>query len=158
TLPQSFKKPSDLSLTTLGAPLSEALRERAMAELATFVSNWYGSNEVGLVSCITSSDSGSIGTLLPTARVEVIDERGLPSPPGQLGRLKIKTPSMHTEYFGDPETTGRFFKDGWFHSSDLAIRHGSNRLQIIGRNDEILNIGGTKVPPTAVEELVLRVV
>jgi len=27
----------------------------------------------------------------------------------------------------------------------------------MGRSDEILNIGGTKVPPTAVEELVLRV-
>ena len=157
TLPEKFEKPSNLSLTSLGAPLSETLRERAMAKLATFVSNWYGSNEVGLVSCISSSGSGGIGTIVPTAQVEVIDERGTQLPPGQLGRLKIKTPSMHTEYFGDPEATRHFFKDGWFHSSDLAIRHGSNRLQIVGRSDETLNIGGTKVPPTAVEELVLRV-
>jgi acyl-coenzyme A synthetase/AMP-(fatty) acid ligase len=156
-LPENFEKPSNLSVMSLGAPLSEALRDRAMARLATFVCNWYGSNEVGLVSCISSRGSGGIGTMLPVARVEVVDERGVPVPPGQLGRLRIRTPSMHTEYFGDPEATSRVFRDGWFHSSDLAIRHGSNRLQIVARSDEVLNIGGTKVPPSAVEEMVLRV-
>jgi len=64
--------------------------------------------------------------------VEVTDECCTVLPPGQLGRLKIKAPSMHTEYFGDLEATRRFFKDGWFHSSDLAIRHGSDRLRLWG--------------------------
>ncbi len=158
TLPEGFAKPANLSVTSLGAPLSEALRERAMARLATVLYNWYGSNEVGLVSRIASSGSGGIANVLPVAQVEVVGDHGTPLPAGQLGRLRIKTPSMHTKYFDDAETTSRMFKDGWFEPGDLAILHGPRRLQLMGRVDEILNVGGTKVPPSAVEEMVLRLV
>lgn len=88
----------------------------------------------------------------------MVDEAGTPLPNGQLGRLKIKTPFMHTQYLDDPETTSRFFKDGWLLSGGLAVLHGPRRLQIIGRHDAMLNVGGNKVPPDRIEELVLRFV
>src|SRR5258708_9435975 len=65
TLPEGFAKPANLSVTSLGAPLSEALRERAMARLATVLYNWYGSNEVGLVARIASSGSRRNSYLFP---------------------------------------------------------------------------------------------
>jgi acyl-coenzyme A synthetase/AMP-(fatty) acid ligase len=158
TLPDGFVKPANLSVTCFGATLSEALRERAMARLATDLYDNYGSHEIGFASRIASSGSGGIGTVSPVAQVEVVDEQGSPMPLGQLGRLRIKTPFMHTEYFDDPEATRRIFKDGWFQSGDLAILHGPRRLQLMGRSDEMLNVGGNKVPPSAVEDLVLRIV
>jgi acyl-coenzyme A synthetase/AMP-(fatty) acid ligase len=157
-LPEGFAKPPNLTIHAFGATLSETLREQAMARLATVLYDNYGTREAGFVSRIASSGSGGIGTVWPDAQVEVVDETGIPLPPGQVGRLKIKTAFMHTEYLADPETTDRFFKDGWLLSGDLAVLHGPRRLQIIGRRDEMLNVGGNKVPPDRIEELVLRII
>jgi acyl-coenzyme A synthetase/AMP-(fatty) acid ligase len=156
-LPEGFPKPASLSVTSFGAMLSESLRKRVMARLATVLLDAYGSREVGFVSRIAAADSGGIGTLSPNVQVEVVDEQGRPLPPGELGRLRIKTPFMHTGYLGS-DATGRFFQDGWFHPGDLGIRHGARGLQLMGRSDEILNIGGTKILPNAIEDLILRAV
>jgi acyl-CoA synthetase (AMP-forming)/AMP-acid ligase II len=47
------------------------------------------------------------------------------------------------------------FRDGWFYPGDVGVLHGRRRLQVIGRVDEILNIGGAKSSPEALEELIL---
>lgn len=63
---------------------------------------------------------------------------------------------MATGYLDDTETTARKFRDGWFYPGDLGVLHGPRRLEIVGREDELLNIGGLKMAPSAVEALVLR--
>jgi len=158
SLPEDFAKPRDLTVVTFGATLPETLRERAMARLATVLFDNYGSREASFVSRITASGSGGIGTVAPGAEVEVVNEAGTPLPFGQLGRLKIKTHVMQTEYFDNPEATKRSFKDGWLLSEDVGVLHGPRRLQIMGRRDDMMNIGGAKVAPSMVEEIVLRLI
>jgi acyl-coenzyme A synthetase/AMP-(fatty) acid ligase len=158
SLPDEFPKPPNLGIVSFGATLSESLRERTTARLATALHDCYGSREVGSVSRISAADSGGIGVVRPTCEVDVVDEHGRSLPRGQLGRLRIKTPFMHREYVGNPEATAEFFRDGWFHSGDLAIMHGPRHVRIMGRADDLLNVGGTKMLPTSIEELVLRAV
>jgi len=62
---------------------------------------------------------------------------------------------MPAGYLDDPETTRRMFRDGWFHPGDVGVLRG-RRLHVIGRGDELLNIGGRKLSPAAVEALVVR--
>jgi len=158
TLPEDFPKPPDLTVTSFGATLSEALRAKTTAKLATVLYDNYGSREVGFVSRILAANSGGIGVVSPLAEVDVVDEQGRSLPPGHLGRLRIKASFMHREYVGNPEATAKFFKDSWFHSGDLAILHGRRGVQLMGRSDDLLNIGGTKMPPGVIEEMVLRTV
>src|SRR5438477_1568970 len=114
TLPEAFPKPPDLTVTSFGATLSEALREKTTAKLATMLYDNYGSREVGFVSRILAANSGGVGIVSPLVEVDVVDEQDRSLPPGQLGRLRIKAPFMHNEYVGNPEATAKHFKDGWF--------------------------------------------
>ena len=60
-------------------------------------------------------------------------------------------------YLHDPEATARAFRDRWFYAGDFGILHDARRLQVIGRSDDILNIGWNKFSPSTLEDLVLRV-
>jgi acyl-CoA synthetase (AMP-forming)/AMP-acid ligase II len=58
-------------------------------------------------------------------------------------------------YLGDPEATDRMFKNGWFYPGDLGILQGHHELRVLGRGDDILNFGGAKIQPEALEQLIL---
>ncbi len=155
-LPDGFVKPQSLMLCSFGAAVSTALRERALATLATEVIDMYGSNETGFISSIGSSREEGISTIWPGARVEVVDERDQLLPYGQMGRIRARTPEMIQSYPNDPETTHRMFKDGWFYPGDFGVLHGPRRLQIVGRSDDLLNLGGLKLPPEVLEQAIVK--
>jgi acyl-coenzyme A synthetase/AMP-(fatty) acid ligase len=157
-LEEGFRKPPNLFVVSFGATLSESLRERTVRRLATVLCDNYGSREVGFVSRIMGPNSGGVSAVTPDAKIDVVDEHGRSLPWGELGQLRVRAPFMHREYIGDPEATARSFRDGWFNTGDLAIMHGPRRMQLMGRADDLLNIGGTKVLPSVIEELILRIV
>ncbi|MGH7123074.1 MAG: class I adenylate-forming enzyme family protein, partial [Stellaceae bacterium] len=153
-LPSGFKKPADLTIFTWGAATSRGLRDKVLARLATDLYDLYGSNEASAVS--VTRGNAEFGSVLPRVRVEVVDDRDRLIPFGQLGQIRVKTDCMVDGYFDDPEATQRMFRDGWFYAGDLGILHDAHRLQIIGRSDDLLNIGGSKFSPTALEDLVSK--
>ena len=156
SLPPNFVKPADLVISSVGAPLAAPLREKALALLASEVIVSYACNEVPYVAVTRSSGSEGISTVYPWVDVEVVDERGAPLPPGTIGLIRIRADTMVAGYLDDPETTARKFRDGWFYPGDMGVLHGPKRLQIVGREDELLNIGGIKVAPSALEAWVLQ--
>ena len=157
SLPAGFARPPELTILSIGAPLSDPLRERAMARLATRVCDIYGTQEVGNIASRTSGGAG-VATVWPDVQVEIVDDRDAPLPIGQAGRLRVRAGYMVQGYLDDPEATDRMFRHGWFYPGDVAVLHGPNRLQLIGRGDDLLNIGGTKFAPGPLEELILQTV
>jgi acyl-coenzyme A synthetase/AMP-(fatty) acid ligase len=156
SLPAEFEKPGDLTIITLGAPLSEPLRAQAMARLATRVCDLYGAQEAGNIAWRTSGGTGGVATLWPDVQAEIVDDADRPLPLGETGKLRVRTRYMVQGYLDDPEATRRMFRNGWFYPGDLAVLHAANRLQLVGRADDLLNLGGTKIPPGGLEELVQR--
>ena len=154
-LPRDFVKPKGLTVASFGATMPEALRERAEARLATALLDFYGCNEAGFISVIRSRGARGIGTLIPTAAVEVVDDADRPLPRGQSGRLRVRSGSVPSGYVGDAETTQRMFRDGWFYPGDIGILHDDRHLQVLARDDELMNIGGGKLAPADAEELIL---
>lgn len=49
-----------------------------------------------------------------------------------------------------------FTKDGWFKTGDLVETTQDGYIKIIGRNKEIINVGGQKVLPNEVETVILQ--
>ncbi|MGH6703810.1 MAG: class I adenylate-forming enzyme family protein [Bradyrhizobium sp.] len=153
-LPKNFVKPADLTVISFGATISPALRKRALAHLVTDLCDFYAANEVDTISSIRGS--AEIGIVYPGVRVEVIDEHDHPLPLGEAGQIRVQTNCMLHAYLDDPEETRRFFKDGWFYTGDIGILHDMRRLQVIGRRDDVLNIGGWKIAPEVIEDLILK--
>jgi len=151
-LPAGFSKPADLTILSFGAGISRSLRETVLARLATDLCDMYGSNEAGFVS--STRGIAEIGSVWPGVRVEVVDERDQPLPFGEKGRIRVRTDYMLDGYLDYPQAQGRIFKDGWFYAGDLGILHDAQRLQVIGRADDLLNIGWNKISPETLEELV----
>lgn len=50
-----------------------------------------------------------------------------------------------------------FTKDGWFKTGDLVETTDDGYLKIIGRNKEVINVGGEKVLPNEVESIILSI-
>ena len=155
-LPPDFSKPPDLTIVSFGGRISQELRERATRRLATAMCETYGTSEVCTVGAIWGPDTDGFGTIPPRAQVEVLDEHGNPLPMGGVGRIRVRTDAMCEGYLGNPEATHRMFQDGWFYPGDLAILRPGRQVKILGRSDDLLNIGGQKFLPAYLEELVLR--
>ncbi len=75
---------------------------------------------------------------------------------GEAGLIRLQGPMLATGYLdaGDADAA-RFTADGWFVTEDLgrivATADGRPLLEVLGRSDDMINTGGIKVSPTAVE-------
>ncbi|MAZ07968.1 MAG: AMP-dependent synthetase [Rickettsiales bacterium] len=66
--------------------------------------------------------------------------------------LQIKSKSSMLGYLNAPSP---FTSDGWFKTGDYVLQDGEY-IKIIGRNSEIINVGGEKVYPQEVEDLLIQ--
>jgi acyl-coenzyme A synthetase/AMP-(fatty) acid ligase len=50
----------------------------------------------------------------------------------------------------------KFNKDGWYNTGDVVITDEDDYLMIVGRVNEVINIGGLKVLPAEIEEVLME--
>lgn len=70
------------------------------------------------------------------------------------GELQVRSPRRMEGYASAHESP--VLEDGWLRTGDL-VRHEGDRIQFAGRKDTIINVGGMKVLPLEVEEVLLAV-
>jgi long-chain acyl-CoA synthetase len=132
-----------------GSAVSRRLRQQVRDRLNANMLNQYASNEI---YSIAQMDDDNVGTLYPGVDVRILDDDGNDVPPGQLGRIRVRSETMVHEYFRDPTLTEACFIDGWFQTTDIGHAPAAGKLIVAGRADDILNVGGVKVPPAPIEE------
>lgn len=143
----------------VGGPAGKSLLQR-LGKFFDIV--WYrlGATEVGNIcgNEIRDTDSlpekVSVGPAAPGAIVQVVSENGTIMPAGVEGIVRIRTQSQVPGYIGAPEETARVFRDGWFHSGDLGYLSDKGELYITGRVRDQLNLGGVKVNPQLVDDII----
>jgi acyl-CoA synthetase (AMP-forming)/AMP-acid ligase II len=67
------------------------------------------------------------------------------------GILWVRTPTSMLGYLNAPD---RFDADGWFCTED-AVEVDGDYLRILGRTSDLINVGGRKVYPAEVEEILM---
>jgi O-succinylbenzoic acid--CoA ligase len=73
---------------------------------------------------------------------------------GDSGRIRLRGPMRATGYLGsDLDDSTPFTPDGWFVTDDLGRFAPDGSLEVLGRVDAMINTGGVKVDPLAVETL-----
>lgn len=83
--------------------------------------------------------------ILLDSHVEIISADGKPCAPGEMGNVRVKNPYMVKGYLNSDEATARVFIGGWFYPGDLATWGDNHELVIIGRDDDVINLGGYKL-------------
>jgi o-succinylbenzoate---CoA ligase len=69
------------------------------------------------------------------------------------GVVELSGPTIANGYRLDREATSAVFADGWFRTGDLGVVHADGTLEVHGRADSVINTGGVKVAPSAVEDV-----
>jgi acyl-coenzyme A synthetase/AMP-(fatty) acid ligase len=117
----------------------------------------YGTVEVGPVATATSEilrrAPGSAGRLCPWATAEIVDHHDRPVPAGQVGRLRLKSAGMLNAYYLDPDLNATRFRNGWYYPYDMARIDAEGLLYIEGREDDVINVGGSKIYYRDVEKM-----
>lgn len=82
----------------------------------------------------------------------VVDENGKDVPDGTAGEIVYRSPQLCEGYWDKPEETAAAFRDGWFHSGDLAVRDAHGYFTIVDRVKDVINSGGVLVASRQVED------
>ena len=136
-----------------GAKVSERLErivEKAFPSAKTV--SIYGSTEIGVVAMRQLNSSklprNCVGLPLPGVEVEIVDEDSKTVDVGVSGKVKIKTPNV-AYYFNTNEALESFYP------GDLGHLDSQGRLFLEGRESEIINVGGNKIDPAEIDEILL---
>ncbi|NUS28095.1 MAG: acyl-CoA synthetase [Streptomyces sp.] len=135
-------------------PVLERLRER-LPKLAFY--NCFGQSEIGPLATVLAPDEhkgrmDSCGRPVLFVDARVVDEDGKDVPDGTPGEIVYKSPQLCEGYWDKPEETADAFRDGWFHSGDLAVRDAHGYFTIVDRVKDVINSGGVLVASRQVED------
>ncbi len=143
-----------------GAPIPGPLVEQARAGLGAKIVSAWGMTENGAVTLIKPDDDDRLavtsdGCALPGVEVRVIDADGADLPPGQPGKLVVRSVSNFGGYLKRPQWNNTD-ADGWFDTGDLAYRDEAGYIRISGRAKDVIIRGGENIPVVEIESLLYR--
>ncbi|MFF3743068.1 acyl-CoA synthetase [Streptomyces kronopolitis] len=136
-------------------PVLERLRAR-LPGLAFH--NCFGQSEIGPLATVLGPDEhegrmDSCGRPVLFVEARVVDEEGREVPDGTRGEVVYRSPQLCTGYWDKPEETAEAFRDGWFHSGDLAVRDAEGYFTVVDRVKDVINSGGVLVASRQVEDV-----
>jgi len=100
--------------------------------------------------------TGTAGLPLPGCEVRVVRADGEDAAPGEAGELWTRNPGLARGYYKAPEVTAqKFDAAGWLHTGDIVRADADGYHSILGRVDDMINVGGENVYPKEVEDLLL---
>lgn len=128
------------------APLSPHLRAEFCRRFRVPLLQGYGATETGgEVAGWTARDfrehgdrkADSVGRCKPGVSIEIRDDADRPLKPGEVGRVAVRVP---------------WFSHDFQEMGDLGYLDDEGFLFLVGRADDVINCGGFKIHPAAVED------
>lgn len=111
--------------------------------------NTYASTETGII-CTHNYNSdycvaGCLGRPMKHSRLFLSEN----------GTIVCSGKTLMTGYANDENLTRKVLRNGHVYTNDKGFIDSAGRLQLIGRDDDIINVGGYKVNPIEIENVVL---
>jgi len=103
----------------------------------------FGTSETGIAGTSSKSSNSTYMKLDdPNLEYKIVDNE-----------LWLKSKTQVIGYLNS--SMDSFTNDGWFKTGDLVEKTDDGFIKIIGRNKEVINVGGEKVLPNEVESVIL---
>lgn len=122
--------------------------------------NIYAASEsgfaVGVFRIDKSYETCPIGKPEIECPITLIAEDGSKAEEGEIGELCFDNPYVRG-YVNLPEETEKAFKDGVYHTGDLARVDENGNYVLLGRSNDMIKINGNRIEPAEIEASVKQV-
>lgn len=157
----NYKKQLDY-IEFSSSPLKIDLLKEIISMLPnTKMYNIYGSTEAG---CMTGYDNaqyleqtGNIGYANVNSDIYILDENyniiyGYGK--DNAGFLAVKGPIIMQGYLNNQKNTEKVIKNGYYITQDIVYKDEDNFFHLLGRQSDIISIGGLKIAPDEIEDII----
>jgi len=144
-------------IASSGSALPGDLVRRVQDAFGPVLHNLYGSTEAAYAAVATpedlAADPRTAGRAPHGVTLRVVDDVGHDVPPGTAGRIFV---GSGLAFAGYTDGTDKERLDGLVSTGDLGLLDGSGRLTVLGRDDDMVVIGGENVYPGQVEDVLAQ--
>ena len=121
-----------------------------------------GTEMIGIVGCtvLEPLKTGGFNCAVPGTGADVADEHGDSAPPGTVGELVMRRPSIGLTR-GLWKEGERYLETYWstwpgvWHHGDFASRDADGHWWIYGRSDDVMKFAGKRTGPSEIETLLM---
>ena len=104
---------------------------------------------------------GAMGKPVPLYDVHLLDADGNEVATGESGEVCINIKNglpcgLSYGYEENPETTKEVWRDGWYHTGDLAWRDEDGFFWYVGRVDDVIKSSGYRIGPFEIENVIME--
>jgi long-chain acyl-CoA synthetase len=130
-----------------GSALPGPVYDAFLAKFGVPVRQHYGCTEAGSLTANLDDDPSAswetVGKSLGSVEIEIVD-----------GEVAVRSPAAASGYAEGADQDGAFGSDGYFMTGDLGVLDEEGRLTITGRRKLVIEVGGYKVDPVEVQDVV----
>jgi fatty-acyl-CoA synthase len=152
--PSAYDLSSLRVIASSGSALPGEVAARTLAAFGPVLYNLYGSTEVAYAAVATpedlAADPRTAGKAPHGVTLRVVDDAGNDVPPGESGRIFAGS-GLSFEGYTDGSDKDRL--DGLIATGDLGTLDEDGRLTVLGRDDDMVVIGGENVFVGQVEDV-----
>jgi long-chain acyl-CoA synthetase len=160
--------PADADLSSLrlaftaGTALPHQVFEAFGQRFGVLVRQLYGTTETGMISANLTADPvttwASVGKPSEDVAIEIVGTDGEALQAGEEGEVAIASPAMTEGYVGEgmDEQNRIAFREGRYFTGDLGRVGDDGLLYLTGRTKLLIEVGGYKVDPIEVEDVVIE--
>lgn len=106
-------------------------------------------NAIQLISC---------GKTFGSNEIRVVDDEDNELNCMQKGSIQCRSDHLFSGYHKRDDLNSKIFtKDGWYRTGDSGFLDEDRELYVLGREDDLIIIGGTNIYPEDIEEIIDRV-
>lgn len=149
-----------------GAPMPAQVHDRFEEVTGVRVVEGYGLTESSGVVSVNpyagTRKKGTIGQLVASTEIVLLDKEDPTklAPDGEPGELAIHGPQVMRGYWNRPEAAADVFvtrgNKTYLRTGDVAVMDEDGFLQIVDRIKDMISVGGFKVFPSVVEDVILE--
>ena len=98
----------------------------------------------------------TVGRPSPQTDLIIVDETSEEVEVEHTGEIIIKGDTVTQGYWNKQDLTKKALRDDWLRTGDIGLIDSHGYVHLLGRREEIINIGGLKVAPGEVEDVLLK--
>jgi long-chain acyl-CoA synthetase len=142
-----------------GAPLLGAVVDEFLTHYAANIYEGYGMLETSPGISWNLDDApyraAAVGRPLKGVAVQIRDAQGQSLPKGETGQIWVSGPGVMKGYYRNPKATAETIQNGWLDTGDIGRFDPDGYLYLMGRQKEVMIVGGHNVYPREIETVLL---